>query len=371
MATVDGTSIKTQSNTLTITTGLPTQNFFSISASTHNIEGWLYDGVTSTLTIIASDRMGNPVPDGTAINFITEGAQIVPASCTTTSGTCAVTFKSSAYRPINETPGVEATYWNGSTWAPMLYDGVNTLYVVNGRVTLVAYALGEESFIDANGNNSYDSGETFYDLGDIYIDANENGQWDPGETYVALGLGTSACLTQPAATALPANYSDVPSKQNTCSGKWDANSSGAAATNYVRRSQVMTLSDSFAQISDGNTVGPGIAVSMGGVCVNSFLLWLMDRNGNPMPAGTTIATANNYIYYEPATTGTPTETLASPSITGGSPVPDSNHAGGTAIVITVAADCTAGTPAAYPSGTVDLVVTTPKGNVTILGITVN
>ena len=90
-----------------------------------------------------------------------------------------------------------------------------------------------------------------------------------------------------------------------------------------------------------------------------------------MPAGTTIATANNYIYYEPATTGTPTETLASPSITGGSPVPDSNHAGGTAIVITVAADCTAGTPAAYPSGTVDLVVTTPKGNVTIIGITVN
>ena len=30
-----------------------------------------------------------------------------------------------------------------------------------------------------------------------------------------------------------------------------------------------------------------------------------------MPAGTTIATANNYIYYEPATTGTPTQTLAS------------------------------------------------------------
>ena len=53
----------------------------------------------------------------------------------------------------------------------------------------MAYALGEESFIDANGNNSYDSGETFYDLGDIYIDANENGQWDPGETYVALRFG--------------------------------------------------------------------------------------------------------------------------------------------------------------------------------------
>ena len=371
VATVDGTSIKTQSNTLTITTGLPTQNFFSISTSTHNIEGWLYDGVISTLTIIASDRMGNPVPDGTAINFITEGSQVVPASCTTTSGTCAVTFKSSAYRPINESPGVEATYWNGATWAPMLYDGVHTLYVVNGRVTLVAYSLGEESFIDANGNNSYDSGETFYDLGDIYIDANENGQWDSGETYIALNLGTSACLTQPAGIPLPANYSDVPSKQMTCSGKWDANSSGVAATNYVRRSLVMILSDSFAQISDGNTVGSGMAVTMGTNCVNSFLLWLMDENGNPMPAGTTITTANNYIYYEPYTTGTPTETLASASVSAGSPVNDSNHAGGTPIVITVAADCTAGTPVAYPSGSVDLVVTTPKSNVTDIGIQVN
>jgi hypothetical protein len=379
VATVAGTSIKTQSNTLTITTGLPTQNFFSLSVSTHNIEGWLYDGVTSSLTIIASDRMGNPVPDGTAINLITEGAQIVPASCTTTSGTCAVIFKSSAYRPINETPGVKATYWNGTTWAPMLYDGVNTLYVVNGRVTLVAYSLGEESFVDANGNNSYDTGETFYDLGDIYIDANENGQWDSGETYIALGLGTSACLTRPAGTALPGNYSDVPSKQNTCSTKWDANSSGAAAANYVRRSQVMTLSDSFARISDGKTVvGAGtigsIAVNMGAYCVNSFSLWLMDRNGNPMPAGTTIATANNYVYYTPYSSSIPptsTPALATISVSGGTPVADSNHAGGTQIIFTVAADCTAGTPFAYPSGSVDLVVTTPKLNGTIIGVTVN
>jgi hypothetical protein len=81
----DTPAIFSQSNTLTITTGLPTQNFFSLSASSWNIEGWNYNGVTSALTIIASDRLGNPVPDGTAINFVTEGSQIVPASCTTLS----------------------------------------------------------------------------------------------------------------------------------------------------------------------------------------------------------------------------------------------------------------------------------------------
>jgi len=71
VATVTGSSpvIKTQSNSLTITTGLPAQNSFSLSVGTFNIEGWRYDGITTTLTILASDRLGNPVPDGTAINF--------------------------------------------------------------------------------------------------------------------------------------------------------------------------------------------------------------------------------------------------------------------------------------------------------------
>ena len=41
---------------------LPAQNGFSLSVQTSNIEGWSYDGVDTTLLVIASDRMGNPVP---------------------------------------------------------------------------------------------------------------------------------------------------------------------------------------------------------------------------------------------------------------------------------------------------------------------
>jgi hypothetical protein len=374
LVTASGT-LTSQSNVLTITTGLPTENFFSLAAATHNIEGWLYDGVTSALTIIASDRLGNPVPDGTAVNFNTEGSQVVPASCTTGSGTCTVTFTSSAYRPINETPGVEATDWMGN---PIVIGG-HILYVVNGRVTLVAYSLGEESFIDTMdvGQNVYAVGDTFYDLGDIYIDANENGQYDSGETFIPLGLGTKPCGTETYSgtpptgayvkSAYTANYSNVPSKQNTCSGLWDENSSSTVITNYVRRSQVMILSDSFAQTP------PTTTFAMGGLCVNTFTTMLMDRNGNPMPAGTTITTTNNYIYYTPYSSSIPptsTPTLASISVSGGSPVNDSNHAGGTPITFTVAADCTAGTPIAYPAGSAVLVVTTPKGNVTNIGVTV-
>ena len=85
MATVANTSFTTQSTMLRISTGRPSQDRFSLSVGTHNIEGLNFDGVTTPVNIITSDRLGNPVPDGTAVNFISEGGQIQP-SCTTTGG---------------------------------------------------------------------------------------------------------------------------------------------------------------------------------------------------------------------------------------------------------------------------------------------
>lgn len=322
-------AILSQSNTLTITTGMPTQNFFSLSVSTFNIEGWSHDGVTSTLTIIASDRLGNPVPNGTAIDFITPvSGQILPATCSTSGGTCTVTYKSSGSRPTN------------------------------GRVTLLAYAVGEKSFIDANGNNSYDAGETFYDLGDLYIDANENGHWDPGEQSFApcptCPFGSLPCLERPSGNPLPASYANVPSKDNTCTGSWE--------TNYVRRSAVLVLSGSSP------TISPTI-VSMLSHCRKRFDLLMADENGNPMPAGTTVTTANNNVYYTP--NGATTATKATVSIIYGTPVVNTAVAGGTLITLLVEADCSAGIPVAYPSGDVDIVVKAPLGLSTGINITVN
>ena len=320
-ATVDGTTILSQSNTLTITTGLPTQNFFSIAASVHNIEGWLYQGTTSHLTIIAADRLGDPVPDGTAVNFIIDGGgQVSPASCQTTSGTCTVTFTSGAGNEIGP---------------------------ANGRVHVLAYALGEESFVDTtnSGNNAYVNGDTFYDLGNPYIDSNEDGIWVSGETYIPYGSGSSAC---------PATSLDVPSKAGTCDGVW--------GLNYVRRQQIIVLSGSAAYIST-------TTVSMGSSCRKTFPLTLTDINNNPLPAGTTVSTASNYVYYTPNASTTASQ--ATISIDYGTPVVDTTHVGGTQIGLTVYADCSAGVPVAYPAGDVDIVVTTPKGIITTHNITVN
>ena len=168
-------TLTTQSNQLVISTGRPAQDSFSLSATTLNIDGGNVDGVETTLTVRAADRMANIVADGTTINFIAEGAQIrgqpsvgtggtgrpsppVPRSM----GTCSVTLVSAEYRPRNDSEP----------------SGLATA----NRVTVTAYTLGEESFVDANGNNVWDSGETWDDLGDVFVDNNENHNLGTGRT---------------------------------------------------------------------------------------------------------------------------------------------------------------------------------------------
>ena len=370
----DTPTILSQSNTLTITTGLPAQNFFSLSVQTFNIEGWNYDGVPSTLTIIASDRLGNPVPDGTAINFITEGGQIFPASCVTTSGNCTVTFRSSEYRPIDETTtanpfgAVEALDGNGAS----ITDSFgNPLFVQNGRVTILAYAVGEKSFVDSNGNNIYDPGETFYDLGDLFIDANENGTWNSSTTqpnlleqYIVYApVAPVACETHVGGggtAPLPANYSNALSKDNSCDGVW--------GKSYVRRSTVIVLSASDPKISE-------TTFTMGGSCKWTFPFWLMDTNNNPMPAGTTVATANNSVTFTPVAIAPalPVPVKATVSIVGGSPVVNTNHAGGTLVGLMVdgGTSCTGLGTVPFPTGTVDIATSTPKGLSIIIPVVVN
>lgn len=315
----DGSSLTSQSNKLTITTGLPAQDSFSLSIGTHNIEGWDYDGTTTSVNVIASDRLGNPVPDGTVVNFISEGAQISPSSCVTTSGRCSVSFVSAERRPTS--------------------DSEPTGVVTKGRVSILAYSLGEESFIDANGNNVYDSGEAFSDLGDVFIDANEDSSWSANEQYVPYGA-SGAC----SAPGTKGNYGFALSKAGSCDGKW-----GRA---HVRRQELIVLSSSHAAVSP---------TSFTGACgTTTYSIWVYDINGNPMPAGTTVSAGTSNVVF---TNKSGTEATASVSVVNGT-VLDTVAVGGTVHGITVTAkDCTS-----KPTGNFALNVTSPKGLTTIFNI---
>lgn len=321
----DKSTLTSQSNKLTITTGLPSQDFFSLSVGAYNIEGWEYDGTTTSVSIIASDRLGNPVPDGTVINFISEGAQLSPSSCVTSSGTCSVSFVSSEKRPRS--------------------DSEPTGKVTKGRVSILAYSLGEESFIDTNGNNVYDLGEPFSDLGDIFIDADESSSWTGNEQFIPYGA-TSAC----AGVKTTGNYANALSKDSTCDGKW-----GRA---HVRRNAVIVLSGSTASVTLVN--GVNNTTTFRGACgTTTYSFWLYDQNNNPMPAGTKLAITNNTVGIG--------STLSSIAIMNDT-VLSTSAAGGTQHLFNVSTGSAC--PSSAPSGTFVLSVTTPKGIITKIPFTI-
>ncbi len=152
--------VATQSSLLNVSTGIPHQAAFSLSRETCNIEAFNIDGVVDPVTVILSDRFQNPVPDGTAVAFTAEGGSI-ESQCTTIGGTCTVDWVSANPRPMGP-PGPPG---------PM---------VQTGRVTVLATAIGEESFVDLNSNGKFDTGEPFTDLEEPFRDDNESFIYEEG-----------------------------------------------------------------------------------------------------------------------------------------------------------------------------------------------
>ena len=173
------------SNNITVQSGPPAQDRFSLSVGTFNLEGQDIDGITTTLTIRVADRQGNAVPDGTVINFTSSGGQVQPSCATArTNGisACSATFSSQSPRPSN------------------------------GRITVLAFAEGIKTFTDNNRNNTFDSGDTLSDMGDAYRDDNENGTYDSGEFVLPRG-GSSVC---------PTSVWGTPSRADTCDSSTSA-----------------------------------------------------------------------------------------------------------------------------------------------------
>ena len=217
-ATLLASGIETVSSNLSVAVGLPSELNFSLSQGTRNIEGYDIDGTPNTYSIIASDRLANPVPTGTAINFIAEGGQVEPSKTTALTGGIAratANFVSSSPRPLD------------------------------GRVTVVAYALGEESFLDTNGNNVWDPGvdTQFQDLGSVFLSRKFLNTYFPAtDQLIPLAIAgttnTQACA--PVTTPLLALDVSIPTVGgSTCDGTW-----GRA---YVRRAVETVLSTSSAR----------------------------------------------------------------------------------------------------------------------------
>jgi hypothetical protein len=159
-----GTTISTESNALTITTGIPTSANISLAVKCPNVEAWNIDGVTVPVTVSMTDRFSNPVPDGTTANFQTTlggiGASCQTGDATPGSGACTVNWFSKTPYSVSGNP--QSTSGNpdvSTAYCPTsLTEGLPTCNgTTNGRSPILVYAIGEESFKDVAGTGVFNS----------------------------------------------------------------------------------------------------------------------------------------------------------------------------------------------------------------------
>ncbi|MEM7004059.1 MAG: Ig-like domain-containing protein [Pseudomonadota bacterium] len=265
-ATERTSNISTQSSQLVVSTGIPDLDSFSIARTVIAVEGFNFDGITSTVTVRAADAFNNPVPDGTAISFYTEGGAI-DASCSTidSTGSCEVTWRSQNPRPTGDLFG-------GGDPRP-------------GRVTVIAYAIGNESFQDQNGNGRYDDGESFTDIGEAFANENESmlageSTYDIGEFFVDFDQNTVRNTADGLYTGV------LCAEGATCSTQ-------TTLTVFATATIVMSTSvPSADMLFEGGVLIPqGTQLDFARGQTRQFQVFISDSNGNPMPASTTVAAA--------------------------------------------------------------------------------
>ncbi|MSQ75793.1 MAG: hypothetical protein EXR34_08490 [Rhodoferax sp.] len=288
---VNTPAISTVSNILTVQTGLPTQRFFGLSASQPNFLAGGYftanvNGNSTTITAYAADRLGNPVPQGTTIVFVSSGGLISSdsgsSSCVVsgTTGRCSVTLYGQDYRPLGSasTLGMSPAGAGGDPRP--------------GRVTVLAHTDGEEHFFDTNNNNRWDSTESFEDLGRLYLDRDNNKVFEAAYINVQTqSLESDTALSMPAGSvgAKACGATDIAanpglSVEGTCNGTWD----GFAK---VRRSIVVVFSGDAIGQPAGYSITIPVTKRTQTVSASSsaVTVQLADLDGNRLPADATIA----------------------------------------------------------------------------------
>jgi hypothetical protein len=362
VTTASNQVIQTQSDLLSVNTGMADQDSVSLATEIFNPEAAVYDGTEVMITARLADAFNNPVPDGTTINFTTEGGNIVP-SCNTANGACSVKWTSSEPR------------------------------VPSHRITILATAVGHETFNDTNGSNTFDNADGvgfqnnadsgfgrvlaaangFFDMSEAWRDDNENYIHDAGEKFIDFDNNQSFGIAD--------GLFNGPQCVGSLCG------TGSKKSTHVRKALVMVMSGSDARLtlmssSRAGVLNPAVAhianryvyasndsnVTKDGIVLNipedgseGFTFTFADFGlpfGQILPAGTNIE-----VVAEGGTLAGITSYTVPNSIGSSSP----NGYSGAEISFVIKNPNTAITVGESPIlGTLKVTATTPKGNVTTL-----
>ncbi|TCS41172.1 hypothetical protein [Reinekea marinisedimentorum] len=189
--TEETTDDDSDDSTTTTTGNLPDYDSFSLSVDAAVVDEALNtDGITATFTVQVADRFNEAVDDDTVVYFWAENGYLQENTCSTSSGSCSVTWVSGGTRPedglatvLAYTVGEDSFYDSGT---------VNGIYNVAGDVVddgQDGLALNEaimsapEAYKDYNfdgyDNSSFTdsaTGLTFSE--DAFFDYNDNGEYE-------------------------------------------------------------------------------------------------------------------------------------------------------------------------------------------------
>lgn len=241
-------TITALSKDVAVATGRATQNGMSVSLTKNTLAVGV-DGDTTEVTVRLVDKVGNAVPDGTVVSFVSEGGKITP-NCSTVDGVCSATFTTQNPRS-------------------------------DGRLSVVAYVEGDKSYIDSNGNNKFDIGEPLsHNIGSFYRDDNENGAHDLGEyvyirpiTGSPLACGTSS-FGQPNLVTQILSVNPLSTVTHQCDNQLEA---------ILRYQFVLGLADNVP------TYVEDVRVLQAGSSIYSFRMYGNGEKTVSMPAGTSIS----------------------------------------------------------------------------------
>jgi hypothetical protein len=334
--TSNGTIVFTQSSILVVSTGLPDQDSFSLSKGVANPEAWGVDGVEVPVTVLMADAFNNPVPDGTAVNFTTEGGSIEP-SCISTNGGCSVMWKSQNPRPAGKiltndfcTLADDADPQIFCARVP-LDSGNNYLgQEYGGRATILATAIGEESFPDKNNNGRFDESEYAlfqglnisdrpYDLKEAFVDHNEDGFYNPQEDINGSEIGGELeefvdfnsngifNIEDNAYNGILCGFNDLTNPGTSIANQYcadpddepDPTKKSEKISTNVRGSSVVVMSGSSPYITlmaTNDAVAPGplndstdLTINIAGENTGSATIVVADFHNQPMPSGTIVS----------------------------------------------------------------------------------
>lgn len=165
-ATVDGTSITTSSDTVSVTTGISTPASFTLATEKANVEGFDFAGISNQLTAFLADANGGVVADGVPVVFTTNSGAIVgdagnsdTARCLTKNGSCSVIWRSqnpslSLVTVIATTvTGVDnlstsVSFTNSASWNPIIVGLPSSVTFASGSCTAKSFNV---TISDRNG----------------------------------------------------------------------------------------------------------------------------------------------------------------------------------------------------------------------------